>query len=157
MQKEKKDTRCGYYLRVLKFLCKRQNTLIKQNSHNLECLSVKVTSKTWNTLLSEINTYRGDNLMKAASLERSLRELKRRGYIEPIKENSSRYIVSEKGFEVVGIKEKKAELKEKIALPSKDKTHINIRCRSCNVIDGYLLEDDTCRYCSAKLYPIDRI
>ncbi len=112
MQKEKKDTRYGYYLRVLKFLCKRQNTLVKQKSQNLEHLSIKTTSKTWGTLLSEINAYR-DKLMKAVSLERSLRELKRKGYIEPISGNSSRYIVSSKGFEVIGIKEKKAELSKR--------------------------------------------
>ncbi len=156
MQKEKKDTRYGYYLRVLKFLCKRQNVLIKQKGQNLESLSIKTTSKTWGRLLNEINSYRGKP-MKAASLERSLRELKRQGYLEPISDNSSRYIDSLKGFEIVGIKEKKAELKEKISLPSRNKTHINIRCRNCNIIDGYSLENDKCRYCGAKLYPIDRV
>ena len=156
MQKEKKDTRYGYYLRVLKFLCKRQNTLIKQKVQSLERLSIKTTSKTWGTLLDEINAYR-DKSMKAPSLERSLRELKRQRYVEPMSENSSRYIVSPKGFEVVGIKEKKVEIKEKISLPSRDKTHINIRCRNCNIVDGYSPEDNICRYCNARLYPIDRI
>jgi hypothetical protein len=156
MQKEKKDTRYGYYLRVLKFLCKRQNTLIKQKNQSLERLSIRTTSKTWSTLLDEINAYR-DKQMKAASFERSLRELKRQGYIEPISENSSRYIVSPKGFKVVGIKEKKAELKEKISLPSRDKTHVNIRCRNCNMVDGYSPENNRCRYCGARLYSIDRI
>lgn len=157
MPKEKEDTRCGYFLRVLKFLCKRQNTLItKQKSQNLEYLSVKTTYKTWGSLLNEINAYRGKS-MKAASLERSLRELKRRVYLESVQDMPSRYIVSSKGFKIVGIKERKAEIKEQIPLPSRDKGHINIRCRNCNVIDGYSSEENKCRYCGVKLYSIDKI
>lgn len=157
MPKEKKDTRYGYYLRVLKFLCKRQNTLIaKQKSKNMEYLSIKTTYKTWGTLLKDINSYR-DKLMKAASLERSLRELKRRKYLEPIQKNSSCYIVSNKGFEVVGIKERQMEAREQVSLPPRNKNHINVRCRNCNVIDGYSSEENACRCCGAKLYPIDRV
>lgn len=156
MPKKKKDTRYGYYLRVLKFLCKRQNTLIGQEIQKLEPLSVKTTSKTWGPLLEEVNTYR-DKRMKAASLERSLRELKRQKYLIPISEKSSRYIVSPKGFEAVGIKEKKPELREGVALPSRDKPHMNLRCRNCNMVDGYLLSAKSCRYCKSQLYPIDRI
>ena len=155
-KESRKDTRYGYYLRVLKFLCKRQNTLVKQKGQNLERTAVKTTTKTWGDLLDEINIYR-DKLMKAASLERSLRELKRQGYLEPISEKSSRYIVSSKGFEAVGIKKDEAELKEGVTLPARNETHINIRCRNCNISDGYLLKESTCRYCSAQLYPIDRI
>lgn len=157
MPKEKKDTRYGYYLRVLKFLCKRHNALInKQKSQNLEYLSIETTSKTWGTLLKEVNSYR-DRTMKAASLERSLRELKRREYISPMSENSPCYIVSSEGFKAVGIKMRKIEHKEQARLPSRDKTHINFRCRKCNVIDGYSSLEDTCRYCGAKLYTIDKI
>jgi len=157
MSKDKRDTRYGYYLRVLKFLCKRHNALIsKQNNQNLEYLSFKTTYKTWGTLLKEVNSYR-DKTMKAASLERSLRELKRRDYISPISENSLDYVVSPKGFKAVGIKMKKVEIKERAQLPDRGKTHINIRCRKCNVIDGYSLSENTCRYCGAKLYKMDRI
>lgn len=157
MAGKEKDTRYGYYLRVLKFLCKRHNVLIdKQKSPNLEYLSFKTTSKTWGTLLKEVNSYR-DKSMKATSLERSLRELKRREYIVPISEDSLYYIVSSKGFKAVGIKERKIEIKERTHLPDRDKNHTNIRCRECNVIDGYSSSEDTCRYCGAKLYTIDKI
>ncbi len=157
MSKENKNTRYGYYLRVLKFLCKRHNALLDKNkSQNLEYLSFKTTSKTWGTLLKEVNSYR-DKMMKAASLERSLRELKRRDYISPISENSLCYIISGKGFKAVGVKIRKIEVKERAQLPNRDKAHINIRCRKCDVIDGYSSSDDTCRYCGAKLYTMDRI
>ena len=157
MKEEKKDTRYGYYLRVLKFLCKRHNTLIaKHKGQNLENLAIKTTSKTWGNLLGEINSYR-DKTMKAASLERSLRELKRRGCIEQISKNSPLYIVSSKGFEVVGVEERKLEVKKDISLPSRSMAHINIRCRGCNVTDGYLSGENICRYCGAKLYTIDKV
>ncbi len=157
MAKKEKDTRYGYYLRVLKFLCKRHNVLIdKQKSQNSEYLSFKTTSKTWGTLLKEVNSYR-DKTMKASSLERSLRELKRREYIIPISEDSLYYVVSSKGFKSVGIKEKKTEHRQQARLPNRNKTHVNIRCRNCDVIDGYASSEDTCRYCGAKLYTIDKI
>jgi hypothetical protein len=157
MSKEKKDTRYGYYLRVLKFLCKRHNTLIgKYKSQSLESLSIKTTSKTWGTLLKEINSYR-EKSMKAASLERSLRALKLREYIMPIEEGSDLYVVALKGFKAGGIKQKEIETKEQIRLPNRDKTHINVRCRNCNVIDGYSSLEDKCRCCGAKLYTIDKI
>ncbi len=159
VKKEKKDTRYGYYLRVLKFLCKRQNAFIdKQKIVSLEHLSIKTTSKTWGNLLKEINSYR-DKLMKAASLERSLRELKRRKYLVPISEseNPADCIISSRGFKAVGVKEKKVESKKDVRLPDRDKTHINIRCRNCNVIDGYSPSEKICRYCGAKLYQIDKI
>lgn len=157
MAKVKKDTRYGYYLRVLKFLCKRHNMLMdKQKSQNLEYLSIKTTSKTWGHLLRDINSYR-EKTMKAASLERSLRELKRRQYLEPISENSSCYIVSLAGFKDVGIKMRTIVVREQIRMPDRDKNHVNFRCRNCNFIDGYSSSENTCRYCGAKLYIIDKI
>ncbi|MDD5455197.1 MAG: hypothetical protein PHW62_06860 [Candidatus Ratteibacteria bacterium] len=157
MAARQKDTRYGYYLRVLKFLCKRHNVFMdKQKNPNLEYLSFKTTSKTWGTLLKEVNSYR-DKSMKASSLERSLRELKRREYLIPMSENSSCYIVSLKGFRAVGINMRKIESKERARLPDRDKTHTNVRCRKCNVIDGYSSSEDKCRYCGAKLYTIDKI
>lgn len=157
MAKEKKDTRYGYYLRVLKFLCKRHNALIEKHKvRNLQSLSFKTTSKTWGNLLKEVNSYR-EKTMKSASLERTLRELKRRKYIIPVEKGCDFYIVSPKAFKEVGIKEKKMEEKGRIRLPDRKKTHTNIRCRKCNFIDGYSSSEDRCRYCGAKLYTIDKI
>ena len=156
MSEKKRDSGFGYHLRVLKFLCKRQNEACREGVQNLELLAIKTSAKTWNTLLDEINAYR-DKPMKAASLERSLRELKRYGYIVPTSENSSRYIISPEGFEVVGIRQVKSELKEKISLPPRYKGHVNIECRSCNIVDGYLPEDTSCRYCGSPLYAMDQV
>ncbi|HON05523.1 MAG TPA: hypothetical protein P5065_03555 [Candidatus Ratteibacteria bacterium] len=33
---------------------------------------------------------------------------------------------------------------------------INIRCRTCFVIDGYALDEKNCRHCGSRLFLIDR-
>ena len=146
----------GYHLRILRFLCKRQNKLLEKENRNLRSLAIGTSPKNWDSLLEEINATRNKPI-KATSLERCLRELKREGFIKPLQEDSSHYIVSGEGFEAIGIEEKKWEEKKEILLPSKDKIHTNIRCRNCHIVDGYQLEENTCRYCGSTLFSMDRI
>ncbi|MCM8768312.1 MAG: hypothetical protein NC911_01300 [Candidatus Omnitrophica bacterium] len=37
------------------------------------------------------------------------------------------------------------------------RVRINIRCRLCFMVDGYLPEERKCRHCGAELYRIDAV
>ena len=38
---------------------------------------------------------------------------------------------------------------------NKPEKRINIRCRECFIIDGYVPGEETCKHCGSKIYIID--
>ena len=45
--------------------------------------------------------------------------------------------------------------KKKARPVTRDIVHENIRCRTCLIVDGYTVKEETCRYCGAKLFKGD--
>jgi len=58
------------------------------------------------------------------------------------------------------MKEKKLQAKDSQPETTKVQAQvvekINIRCRTCFIVDGYKSDDKTCRHCGSKLFAIDR-
>jgi len=58
------------------------------------------------------------------------------------------------------MKEKKVQTKETQSKATKVETRvvekINIRCRTCFIVDGYKPEEKKCRHCGSQLFAIDR-
>lgn len=45
--------------------------------------------------------------------------------------------------------------KKKAQPATRDIVHENVRCRTCLVVDGYTVKEETCRYCGSKLFKGD--
>ena len=100
MEKEKKSS---YILRILKVICERYNNLAAKGYFRPEDLAVGTTVKTMDpSLIEEINRDR-PNPLKPTSIERSMRDLKREGYLEPVPGNPSLYLPTPKAFSALGM------------------------------------------------------
>ncbi len=157
MNEEKK---ISYNLKILKVICDRYNQRASRGYFRPEDLAIGTTVRTMDpSLVEEINRDR-PNPLKPSSIERSMRDLKREGYLEPVPNNSSLYLPTDKAFEVVGIERVKPisgiSLKKPLDIP-RDKIHRNIECRVCLIVDGYLPEEKECRHCGSPLLELDAI
>jgi len=52
---------------------------------------------------------------------------------------------------------RESEMLKKIIPPALQRPHINLRCRYCALVDGYIESEKKCRYCSAEIFEIDAI
>jgi len=53
-------------------------------------------------------------------------------------------------------KQKKSPEKEKQIKIMPVNVKVNIRCRTCFVVDGYTLDENNCKHCGSLLFHIDR-
>ncbi|GEM_PF-3083027 len=157
MSKEKKGLK--YPLKILDILCERQNRLIKEGVNRIEDLAIGTSLRTISNILEEVNRKR-EKPLKSTSLERTFRDLKREGYLKPFPEKSGYSLLTPEAFQAVG--------REMLPLPGetvqrrplnipRDKIHINIECRVCHIVDGYLEDEKECRHCGATLYRMDAL
>jgi len=150
----------GSGLGVLKFLCKRQNELVKKDKQ-IEAYAIGITAKNWGNLLDKFNASR-NKAVKSDSLARALRELKKNKLLQPTEENPDAYVISPKGFEQAGLPESGTEeetpaKKTTPLLSDRSEIYTNLLCRKCNIADGYSEGDTICRHCGATLFFIDRL
>ena len=146
--------------KILEYICERYNRLVAKGIFKPEELAIGTTVKRMDpSMIEEINRGR-TNPLKPVSIERTLRDLKKKGYLEPIPNNPSLFIPTDKAFEEIGVERVRAmggiSLHKPLDLP-RNKIHRNIECRNCLIVDGYLPEEKECRHCGAPLLELDAL
>lgn len=153
MGKEEKEL-TPYHREILEYLCRRQNNLISSGEKDLERITIPTTVKLIGPILEEINRERGKAIpLKPERLAKVFRHYKKEGYLKPLEGNKQLSLVTSLTYqlvnmEMVPVPEPKAGWKKKRKL----QLHQNIRCRKCNIVDGYLAEEKVCRHCGADLF-----
>ncbi len=147
--------------KFLEYICKRYNQLVTKGHFEPEELGIGTTIRRIDSsFIEEINRDR-TNPIKPISIERILRDLKKRGFLEPIPDNPLLFVPTDEAFKEVGIEKimpmgSKIFNKEISDLP-RNRIHRNIECRVCLIVDGYLPEEKKCRHCGAPLLELDKL